>query len=147
MPMNDTQAEKSTKSTQPNLFTTGLAEMGKKRVEDVLNLQTELVTYLQEVNRNWLEHMQSETTIASEFANKLSAARSLPDVATAWQEWANRHMELLAQDGRHLLADTEKFMETGARVFGNGWVPANPEGSSKVPGSSGGRGRGNHAQP
>jgi Phasin protein len=112
----------------------------------VMSLQKEFVTYLQEVNRNWFEHMQSEAAIASEFANKLTAARSIPDVATVWQEWANRRMELLTQDGRHLLADTEKFIETGARVFGNGWVPATSGASSRVAGSSGGRGRGSHAQ-
>jgi Phasin protein len=144
MPQNDPQAEKS---TIPDIFPAGLAEAGLKRVEDVMSLQTELVTYLQEVNQNWFNHMQSETAIASEFANKLTAARSLPDVATAWQEWANRRMELLAQDGRHLLADAEKFLETGTRVFGNGWVAANPEAKTQVSGASGRRPRGTHAQP
>jgi len=75
MPQNNPQAEKS---TTPDLFPAGLAEAGMKRFEDVMSLQKELVTYLQDVNRNWFEHMQSEGTMTSEFANMLTAARSIP---------------------------------------------------------------------
>ena len=136
MPQNDPQAEKS---TTPNLFPAGLAEM--KRVEDVMSLQKQLVTYLQDVNRSWFEHMQSEAAMASEFGGRLAAARSIPDVATAWQEWAKRRMELLAQDGQDILTDTEKLIETGTRVFANGWVAGKP-----VSGSSGGGNGGTYAQ-
>lgn len=111
-------------SVPPELSPTGIAEASKKHVEDVINLQTELFKYLQDVNRSWFDHMQSEAALASEFANKLAAARTIPQTASAYQEWANRRIELLAQDGRNLLADTEKFMETGARVFSNGWPGA-----------------------
>ncbi len=107
--------------TPPDLFRANLAEAGVKRVEDVVSLQKEFVTYLQDVNRNWFEHMQSEAAITSEFGGRLAGARSMPDVVAAWQEWTNRRMELLAQDGRQVLKETEKLIEAGARVFANGW--------------------------
>jgi len=29
---------------------------------------------------------------------------------------------MMAEDGKHLLADTQKFMETGARMVSNAWL-------------------------
>jgi hypothetical protein len=58
--------------------------------------------------------------MASEFVTKLAAARSFPETATVCQEWTNRRIELLAQDGQRLFADTKKMMEAGARVLANG---------------------------
>jgi hypothetical protein len=122
MPENFPQTERSTKSTIPELFPAGLAETGKKRVEDMIKLQAELFKYFQEVNRNWLARMQTEATLASELSAKLAAARSIPETGAACQAWANRHIQLMAEDAKRLVADTEKFMETGAHMLGNGWA-------------------------
>jgi len=66
--------------------------------------------------------MQSQAELASEFASKLTAARSIPDAMTACQDWTSRRFEMMAEDGQHLLADTQKFMEAGAHLFANGWL-------------------------
>ena len=120
MPQDDTQAERPAKSMTLDLFPAALAETGKQRVEDMIKLQAELLEYLQEANQKWLARMQSEAAMASEFATKLAAARSFPETATVCQEWTNRRIELLAQDGQRLFADTKKMMEAGARVLANG---------------------------
>jgi hypothetical protein len=39
---------------------------------------------------------------------------------TACQEWTSWWFEMMAEDGKHLLADTQQFMETGARLMSNG---------------------------
>ena len=44
-----------------------------------------------------------------------------PEVATAYQEWATRHMEMAAEDAKRFFADGQKFAETGARLLSNGW--------------------------
>lgn len=98
------------------------AAMGKKRVEDFANAQTEFLGKLQEANRQWFERMQSEASLASEFASKLSAARSIPDAMTACQEWTSRRFEMMAEDGKHFLTDIQKFVETGSRLASNGWL-------------------------
>jgi len=108
------------KSTAPDLFFASFAEAGMKRVEDAVSLQKQFVTYLQDINRNWVEHMQSEAAMASEFGGRLASAHSMPDVVAAWQEWTNRRMELLAQDGRQVVKETENLMAAGARVLANG---------------------------
>jgi Phasin protein len=126
MPQTGPQAERPAQSTTPKVFPAGLAMAGKRRVEDMIDLQTEVFDYLQEVNRNWFAHIHSEAAIASEIANKLTEARSMPETATLYREWANRRMELFAEDGKRLIADTEKLLETGARLLADGWVQRNP---------------------
>jgi phasin protein len=74
------------KSSSPNLLPAEFAEMGKKRVEDFVNVQTEFVEKLQEMNRQWFDRAQSEANLASELASKLTAARSIPDAMAAYQE-------------------------------------------------------------
>jgi len=108
------------KSSSPNLLPAEFAEMGKKRVEDFVSAQTELVEKLQEMNRQSFDRAQSEANLASELASKLTAARSIPDATAAYQEWASRRFEMMAEDGKHLLADTQKLTEAATHLLPNG---------------------------
>ena len=38
----------------------------------------------------------------------------------AYQEWTSRRFEMMAEDGKHLLADTQKFMEAATHLLPNG---------------------------
>ena len=60
-------------------------------------MQTERLEKLQEANRNWFDRMQAEVELASEFAAKLTMAHSIPEAATAYQEWTSRHMEMATE--------------------------------------------------
>jgi hypothetical protein len=120
MAQKEAQADKTTQSAS-NLIPPEFAVMGKKRIEEFVTMQTEQLEKLQEMNQCWFERMQLEATLASEFAAKLTAVRSLPEVATAYQEWATRHMEMAAEDGKRIFADSQKLAETGARLLSNGW--------------------------
>jgi hypothetical protein len=102
----------------PFVLNTGeLAALGKKRFGEFVRVQTELLDEFQEANRHWLDRLESEANLASEFASKLSEARSMPDAMAASQDWATQSFAMLAEDGKHLAADTRKFMATGARLF------------------------------
>jgi hypothetical protein len=111
------------KESLSSLFSSEFAAAGKKRLEEFVTVQTELWSKVQESNRNWFDRMQSESDLAAEFAGKLTAARSFPETATAYQQWATRRMELAAEDARRLFADSQKLMETGARLWSSGWLP------------------------
>jgi len=37
-----------------------------------------------------------------------------------YQECCTRRIEAIAEDGRHLFSDAQKFMEAGARMLSNG---------------------------
>jgi hypothetical protein len=120
------QTETSALSSMPAEF----AAAGRKSFEDFTKAQTELLEKLRESNRQWIERVQSEANLASEFAAKLSAARSIPDAMSACQEWTSRRFEMMADDGKHLLADTQKFMETSARLMSKGWLSDRPSAST-----------------
>jgi hypothetical protein len=123
MAQRESHSERTEKSSSSNPIPSELAAAGKKRIDEFINLQTELLTELQETNRRWLDRAQSEASLVSEFASKLTAARSLPEAMTACQEWTSRRFEMMAEDGKHLISDTQKFMEMGARFLSNGWAP------------------------
>ena len=98
-------------------FTPGaFGEIGKKQAE----MQKEFLDTLEEINRAWLARAQSGVTLASELVGKLTTARSVPEAAAAYQECMTRHMELFAEDGRRIVADSEKLMRASARLFSNG---------------------------
>jgi hypothetical protein len=122
MAQTESTTAKAEKSSPSNLIPPEIAAMGKKRLGDLSATQNELLEKLQDVNRSWFDRIQSEASLASEFVTKLTAARSIPETATIYQEWARRRMEMAAEDAKRLLADGQKFMETGVRLLSNGWL-------------------------
>src|SRR5215470_7638105 len=94
----------------PGVDPAQLAEIGQKQVEAMTGMQQELVNAMQDMSRQWAARMKAETDLASEFAGKLSAAKSAPDTAQIVQEWLSRRMELFAEDSQRFVADSQKFM-------------------------------------
>jgi Phasin protein len=94
-----------------------IAARAEGQMEDLANLQGELFDKLQEANRQWLDRIEAEAKIASEFTTKLTQARSFPEVVSACQVWANRRFELLGEDTKHFIDDTQKFIQTGAHFL------------------------------
>ena len=106
---------------QFNLPPAEFAATAMKRFGEFAKTQTEQFNNFQETNRQWLERVQAEASLASELFSKLTAARSIPDAMTAYQEWGGRRLEMMAEDTKHLMDTTQKFMETSARLIANGW--------------------------
>jgi phasin protein len=103
-----------------------IAATAMKRFEDFAKAQTEQFDNFRETNREWLDRVQAETNLASEFVSKLTTARSIPDAMTAYQEWGSRRLEMMADDTKHLMDNTQKFMQTSAKLLANGWLPKGP---------------------
>jgi Phasin protein len=111
---------KSAKFSAPGFVPAAFGEMGRKQYEAALEMQKELLGTFEEMNRAWLAGAQSEMTLAFEFVHKLATARTIPDAAAACQECMNRQMEMFAENGRRMFADSENLMRAGARLFSNG---------------------------
>jgi hypothetical protein len=109
MPQTESYTDRAEKSQ--------FATMGKKNIEELLNVQAKLFENLQETNRHWLERVQSEAALASKFATKLTTTRSMSDAMTTCQEWSTRQIEMMTEDSKLLVADIQKFMETGVRLL------------------------------
>jgi hypothetical protein len=127
MPQQESYINRAEK-LPPNLLSPEIATMGKQCIEELVNVQTELLERLQETNRHWLERVQSEAALASKYATKLTATRSVSEAMTTCQEWTSRQIEMIAEDSKLLVADTQRFMETGARLLWNDWWSNRPDG-------------------
>ena len=82
--------------------------------------QVELLAGFQELNKYWVARAKSEADLTSDLLTKLMSTRSVPESATAYQEWSKRRMEMAVEDGKRLFADSIKLMETSVRLFSNG---------------------------
>jgi hypothetical protein len=121
MAQRESYAERTEQPAKPDLMVfPEMAEMGKKRIEGFVDAQREMLNNLQETNRQWFDRMQSEARVASDFANKMMGARSIPDAMTVYQEWANRQLEMTAEDAKRFFADGQKFMECSTRLLSSG---------------------------
>ncbi len=112
-------------SDKPNpsaipLFQPELLDMAKARIEGMLDIQKEMMHALESINHDLFDRVKTEAELASALIAKLSAIRSVPDATTAYKEWASREMELLAENGRHIMANGEKLMQASQRLFGKG---------------------------
>jgi Phasin protein len=98
------------------------AETAMRRFEECANAQTELFEQFQETNKQWLDRMQAEANLASEFVSKLSSAWSISDAMPAYQEWGTRRCEIMAEDAKHALDNMQKFIQTGADMLASGFA-------------------------
>jgi hypothetical protein len=83
-------------------------------------VQTMLADQFREASSQWRDRLEVEAKLMSELASKLTAARSLPEVLAAYQEWGSRRVELMAQDTRQILNQAQKFMQSSAQLMMNG---------------------------
>jgi hypothetical protein len=109
--------EQTERSSLPNLAPADLAARARLRMEAFANAQTKLLQNVQETNHQWLNRVQAEATLASEFASKLSAARSVPDMLTAYRDWVGRRFDMMAEDTQHLVNNTQRFMQVSTHLF------------------------------
>lgn len=69
MAQKESQGERVEKSSPFNLMPVELAAMGRKRVDEFLNAQTEFFDKLTETNRQWFDRVQSEAALSSELTS------------------------------------------------------------------------------
>jgi hypothetical protein len=124
MSQTEGRAERAERSAAPNpslLVFPEMTEIGKKRIENLVDAQRDLLNQVQETNRQWFDRMQSEAKVASDCASKVIGARSVPEAMTAYQEWANRQFEMTSEDAKHFFADGQKFIEASTRLMSSGF--------------------------
>jgi hypothetical protein len=91
-----------------------------------LRLQKEMFEVLSSVGRDWFARATSEVELASRLPNKLTAARSVPDALSAYQEWLSEWMNRCGEDSYRFVSDGQRIVNAGVRCFGN----AGPVGTS-----------------
>jgi len=89
-----------------------LVQLGQKKAETLLDLQRDLLDACDEANRDWATRFKSEVKLWSEFATKLVAAQTIPELAEAYGECLSQRAQLAAEDGQLLLAEGQKIIAT-----------------------------------
>jgi len=104
-----------------------VSALATKRMEEISQLQAQLFQGMPDINKRWMDRMQSEAALAAQFTAKLAAAHSVPDAASAWEEWITRRMEMATEDAKLLLADSQKISEAATAFLSSGFK-AGPNG-------------------
>ena len=77
-----------------------------------------------QASRTWLARMQSEVSLWSDLANKLSATKSMPEAFEAYSQCVSQRMQMAAEDGRKLVDECQQLTQKVAKSLGNGWPSA-----------------------
>ena len=112
--------EEKNESPMASVIPVEFVEMGKQRVEALMEMQQELFDVIQEINQAWFDRARSAATLNSELISKLTSARTMPETAEAYQQCVGKRMEMLVEDGRRLLADSQKIVSVGSKFLTNG---------------------------
>jgi hypothetical protein len=123
MVMSPESASKKSPSSPFNFA--GISKFGQNQADALIAMQRELCSLVEEVNRNWLARAELERDLASEFATRLSTAKTPADAAQTYQEWMSRRMQTLASDHQKLFADSQKFIGAATRFLSSGGKSAN----------------------
>jgi hypothetical protein len=94
-------------------------QIGAKRFESLMEVHKKLLDTFGQVQRERLARTMEETKLASEFAAKVTSARSIPDIMAIYQQWIAKCEELIAEDGRKFVDDSQKVANAALRLLSN----------------------------
>jgi len=92
-------------------------EFGTQGIKTALRRQTEMFDVLQDISRDWFARATAEAEHAIKLPNKLSAAHTVPDAVSVYNEWLSEWMNLCSEDGRRLIANSQRLMDKSASCF------------------------------
>jgi hypothetical protein len=94
-----------------------LGAMGAGGVMAGLRLQKEMFEVFSNIGREWVARATSEAELASRLPNKLTAAQSIPDVLSAYQEWLGEWMNRCGEDSYRIVTDSQRVINAGVRCL------------------------------
>lgn len=96
---------------------TGFAIFGQKQSQALTEAQQEWTRLFQQANDDWRARIALERDMAAELTSELTAAKTLPDAAAAYQKWMTRHFELMAKDSQKLMESSQTFATSMSRLL------------------------------
>jgi Phasin protein len=73
-------------------------------------------------NRDWAALFEAEAKLGSDFMSRVTAAKTIPDVAAAYQEWMSGQIALASKKWQTTFEDSRRLANACTRVAGNGGV-------------------------
>src|SRR5882672_9027864 len=120
-------------ATPFSLIPSAFMTMGRQHIQECVRAHAQLVDKFQEVNRSWLQCLQSEADLSAEFTPKMITARSIPGAATVLLEWTNRHVEMAALERLTKRLNRRLWIHMTARIGFK--IPTGAKGASREWGS------------
>jgi hypothetical protein len=74
-----TQTENRSNSVLPNLRSPEMAGLSRKNLETLAAVQKGFLDALSKANRVWIAYLNEEAALASNFTEKLTKTKSIPD--------------------------------------------------------------------
>jgi hypothetical protein len=93
------------------------AKLGQEQSQALTEAQKEWTRLFQQANDDWRDRIALERNMAAELTGELTAARTLPDAAAAYQKWMARHFELMAKDSQKLMDSSQTFAASMSRLL------------------------------
>jgi len=84
-----------------------------------MEVHKKLLDAFGQAQRERIARTMEETKLASEFAAKVTSARSIPDIMAIYQQWIAKCEELIAEDGRKFVDDSQKVANAALRLLSN----------------------------
>ncbi len=97
---------------------------GQNQTETALNLQKAILESCEHASRAWIDRVQSEISLWSDLASKLSSTKSVPEAFETYSKCVSQRMQMAADDGRRLVDECQQLTQKIARSVGNGWPTA-----------------------
>jgi hypothetical protein len=105
------------------------SEFFHEKTEELARAESELLEMFRKSNQEWSERLQTEVKLFSELGAKLNAARSIPEVAAAYQSYASQRVAMAGEDARHVFEDCQTLARAGTRLWTTNW-PVRPSAST-----------------
>jgi hypothetical protein len=113
--MRMAQAQPSVDAAKQPELPQQFVDMGKKQLQALADMQRQFWETAGKISQTWLDQSQSEAALLAELSSKIAAARSVPDAAAVYQEFASRQLQLFAESGRRMFKDGEGLIGAGGR--------------------------------
>jgi hypothetical protein len=88
--------------------------------ETAFQFQNEFAKTFEEMSQAVILRVRAEIELGVKLTQRLSAARSLPDVVSAYQEWLSEEMKARSEDARQFMINSQKFITARTRLFSTG---------------------------
>jgi hypothetical protein len=98
----------------------GFAKVTESKAEEAMLIQWELWSLIEEARKDWLKLAEREAQLAAELTTNLSACKTAPEIAKAYQDWMSERLVMLNQDSQRLFAKGQKFMASAVTTIGGG---------------------------
>ena len=117
MASKESTGSQATKATTPPFLNWG-------QTDAAMAVQKAFLESCDQASRTWLTRMQSEVSLWSDLANKLTTTQSVPEAVEAYSKCVSQRMQMAADDARQLVEESQQAAQKIAKSMGNGWPTA-----------------------